>query len=667
MFEHLRAVFLMPALVAGILFAMSLVVCAGAQAAELTGKPFLHPLFSDNMVLQRGVKDSIWGWTTPGQHVTVSMAGKSAAAVADADGRWLVKIGPFQAGGPYTLTVSGAQTLTVKNVLVGDVWICSGQSNMEFGMNMAHQAADEVAHADYPQIRLMTVPHCIAVEPQQTFDSQWLICTPETIKQGEWDGFTAVGYFFGREINQQTHIPIGLVQTAWGGTVAEAWTSAESLATMQDFQPSLAAFSDMVQSTKGLTPTDFAKVLADWWQQHDAGLANNNGWSAPDFDTATWKTMTIPYLFPQDFLLGVGWFRKEIDVPASWAGKALTLHLGPIDDNDVTFFNGVKVGNIDGYNVPRDYTIPAELVKAGRNVITVRLTNLGGPGGIYGAAEQLKLELAGDAQATPIPLAGDWKYQISVDFTKTPLPAQVGTDPNVVTVLNNGMIAPLEPLSIKGAIWYQGESNVAHAYQYRTLLPLMIQDWRAHFAQGDFPFYIVQIANYMDAPKTPVESGWAELREAQMLTAHTVPQTGLAVTIDIGEAGDIHPKNKQEVGRRLALIALATQYGKHVEYFGPLYRAMAVEGKSIRLSFDHLGGGLVAKGGKLTGFAIAGADKQFVWADATIEGKTIVVSAPQVEQPVAVRYDWANNPAGNLYNQAGLPASPFRTDITAKP
>jgi sialate O-acetylesterase len=358
-------------------------------------------------------------------------------------------------------------------------------------------------------------------------------------------------------------------------------------------------------------------------------------------------------------------------VPERWAGKALTLHLGPIDDADTTFFNGVKVGDTNGWNISRDYPIPATLVKAGRNVITVHFINYDGPGGIYGAPEQLKLEVPGDAQATPIPLAGDWKYRISVDFTKTPLPKSLGTNPNEVTVLNNGMIAPLEPVNFKGVIWYQGESNADttyNAHQYRTLLPLMIQDWRTHFAQGDFPFYIVQLANFMGAQQAPVEaSPWAELREAQLLTARTVPHTGLALAIDIGDGGDIHPKNKQEVGRRLALIALAEQYGKPLEYSGPLYRAMTVEGKSIRLSFEHLGGGLVAKGGKLTDFAIAGADKQFVWADAVIQGDTIVVSSPQVAEPVAVRYDWANNPAGNLYNAAGLPAAPFRTDMDANP
>jgi sialate O-acetylesterase len=673
MFEYPRNISRLLALFAGILFALTLTVCTGVQAAEPVSKPFLHPLFTDNMVLQRGVKDSIWGWTTPGQRVTATMLRKHASAVADAAGRWLVKIGPFPVGGPYTLTVTGPQTATVKNVLVGDVWICSGQSNMELGVNAANQAADEVAHADYPQIRLMTVPLGAAVEPRQTFDNQWLmnqwlVCTPEMIKQGVWGGFSAVGYYFGRELNLRTHIPIGLIHSSVGGTPIWAWMSAECLRTVKDFQPALAGLPDAVKAAQAASDA-FEISSAPWWQQHDTGLANNNGWSAPDFDDSAWKTMSIPYWWPEKFLLGVAWFRKEITVPASWACKALTLHLGPIDEVDTTFFNGVKVGNNIDWQKPRVYTIPAELVQAGRNVITVRIINTVGEGGIYGAAEQLKLELAGDAQATPIPLAGDWKYQISVDYTKTPPPAPPpGFDQGAVTVLNNGMIAPLEPFSIKGAIWYQGEANTNNGYGYRSLLPLLIQDWRSHFAEGDFPFYIVQLPNYMDPQKEPVESdSWAELREAQLLTAATVPNTGMAVTIDIGEAGTVHPTNKQDVGRRLALIALATQYGKHEEYSGPRYRAMAVEGKSIRLTFDHLGGGMLAQGGKLAGFAIAGADKRFVWADATIEGKTIVVSAPQVEQPVAVRYDWANNPAGNLYNQAGLPASPFRTDIDAKP
>jgi sialate O-acetylesterase len=680
----MRVVFLLPALLVGMFLAMTLTVSVAAQAAESTSKPFLQPLFTDNMVLQRGVKDAIWGWTTPGQRVTVRMEGKSASATADATGRWLVKIGPFPVGGPYTLTVTGPQTMMLRNVLVGDVWLLTGQSNMVMGVNFVTHAAEEVAHADYPQIRLMTVPQTVAIEPQQTFGSEcvtvtnnnqpmgtfpghWVVCAPDTVKQGIWGGFSAAGYFFAREVYQQTHIPIGLIETAIGGTPAESWVSAESLVTMKDFQPRVQAIRDAVQATN---EHRYEQFVADWSLQHDAGLANNNAWSAPNLDTAAWSTMTIPYYFPEKFLVGVLWLRREVEVPADWAGKPLTLHLGPIDDADTTFVNGVKVGETSGYDKLRDYSVPANLIKSGRNVITVRLTNLGGPGGIYGKPVQLQLELPGQTQEAPIPLAGEWKYQISTDFTKTPIPMVPNLgNTNEVTVLYNSMIAPLVSLRFKGALWYQGESNalVNGGYQYRTLLPLLIKDWRMHLGQGDFPFYIVQIAGYNAPVNVPMESSWAEVREAQLLTARSMPHTGLAVVTDTAEDGNLHPLNKQEAGRRLALIALANLYGKRMEYSGPLYRAMKIEGKSIRLYFDHLGGGLLAKGDKLTSFAIAGADKRFVWADAVIQGDTVLVSAPQVTQPVAVRYAWATTPVCSLFNKAGLPASPFRTDSDVKP
>ncbi|HXE53907.1 MAG TPA: sialate O-acetylesterase [Tepidisphaeraceae bacterium] len=477
-------------------------------AQEQAAKPFLHPLFASDMVLQRDVQDPIWGWTDPGKQVTVSMNGKTATATADKDGKWLARIGPFEAGGPYELTVSGPRQVKLENVLVGDVWICSGQSNMEFGIGNGLNAQREIQDANHPQIRLFTVPKHIAYHPQSGFannakqpdEARWLVCTPENIKVGDWGGFSAVGYFFGRDLQEKLHIPIGLIHTSWGGTLAEAWTSAQALDEMPDFK---------------------------------------------------------------------------------------------------------------------------------------------------GAVEKLQAEHAPGQEHA----AGN-------DKSKRP-------NPNQVTVLYDGMIAPLEPLAIKGAIWYQGESNAGRPMQYRRLLPTMINDWRSHFGVGPFPFFIVQLASWQPEDAQPKESQWAELREAQALTAQTVGHSAIAVATDIGDAKDIHPKNKQEVGRRLALDALALVYGQNVEYSGPTYAGMETKGNSIVLHFDHLGGGLEARGdGPLSGFAIAGADKKFVWADAKIEGNTVVVSSPQVEHPTAVRYAWANNPANaNLFNKAGLPAPPFRTDM----
>ncbi|HEX2949385.1 MAG TPA: sialate O-acetylesterase [Armatimonadota bacterium] len=636
-----------------------------AMAQNQTGKPFLHPLFCDNMVLQRDLADPIWGWTEAGKVVTVAMNGKTAKATADADGKWMAKIGPFKAGGPFTLTVSGSQTVTLKNVMVGDVWICSGQSNMQMGIGIAGNAQQEIANANYPNIRLFSVPNTIAYEPMQTVNSQWQICTPQSIATaGSWGGFSAAGYYFGRYLHQQLNVPIGLIHTSWGGTIAEAWTSKEALQTMPDFQTPLAQFAQFVEDQKQAS-YNFSDRINEWYKKNDIGSTD---WGTPTFDDTAWKTAAQPQLWEQNILPnfdGIVWFRKEINLPADWSGKDAVLHLGTIDDFDTTMVNGVQVGSTYAYNQPRNYKIAGSILKPGKNIIAVRVLDTGGGGGFYGDPALMKLEVAGAPQIAPIALNGNWKYQVSANLAKLPSPPQqLSKNPNVTTVLYNGMIAPLVPFGIKGAIWYQGESNASRGKQYQTLLPTMINDWRTRFGVGDFPFLVVQLANYMDTPAQPVESAWAELREAQTLTAKRMKNVGLAVTIDIGDPKDIHPKNKQEVGRRLGLAALAIAYGQKLEYSGPIYRSMEVKGNTIRVSFDHLGGGLVAKDNeKLIGFAIAGADKKFVWADAVIDGDTVVVSSPQISNPVAVRYAWGNSPLCNLYNKAGLPASPFRTDI----
>jgi sialate O-acetylesterase len=645
--------------------AFAALTMASAPADE--AKPFLHPLFTDNMVLQRGVADSVWGWTTPGQTVTVSLDGKTAQGVAGTDGKWTAKIGPFKEGGPYTLTVKGTQTVTRQNVLIGDVWLCSGQSNMQFGIGNTLHAEDEIAAANYPNIRLFMVGNQIATVPNPTPSSgTWDVCTPQTVKQGGWNGFSAVGYFFGRGLSQDLHVPIGLIESNWGGTPAEAWTSTEALSTMADFRPTLAAMKQ-IQANGG----DIDALMAPWYARHDPGSAGKT-WANTDLNTADWKPIALPVLFQEAGIPelsstnGVVWFRREFDLPAAWAGKDLTLHLGPIDDRDTTYVNSVKVGGLNAYDAPRDYTVPATVLKPGRNVIAVRVLDTGGKGGIYGKPEQMKLEAAG-APAPPVSLAGLWLCRLGTPLiTDDPVPQLPGNGPNEPTVLYNGMIAPLVPFGLKGAIWYQGEANAGNGKQYQTLLPTMIGDWRSRFGT-ELPFYIVQLANFDPSYKPgalapPAKSSWAELREAQLLTSQHLPKTGLAVTVDVGDAGDIHPKDKQDVGHRLVLAAEALTYGKKLEYSGPQYQSMTVEGNMVRLKFTHLGGGLVAKGGdKLLGFEVAGSDGQFVWADAKIDGDTVVVSAASVPNPTDVRYAWADNPICNLTNKADLPASPFRT------
>jgi len=623
-------------------------------------KPFLHTLFTDNMVLQRGVADPVWGWTTPGQSVMVSLNGKSAKAVAGTDGKWMAKLPSMQAGGPFTLTVTGPQTVTLTNVMVGDVWICSGQSNMEFGMNALLNPPVEIAAANYPNLRLFTANKVTNTLPQALTRGQWQACTPQTIvSQGTWGGFSAVGYFFGRDLQQSIHVPIGLIQTSWGGTPIEAWTSREALSqNVPEDRPALAQI-DLANSD----PTPFDQKLAAWYLKNDLGTAGK--WSNAAFDDSAWKTMPLPGYWEQSGIAefanydGMTWFRRTFDLPASDAGKAAVLHL-KADDNDTTWINGTQVGATASAGANRAYAVATSLLKPTGNVVVVRVLDTGGMGGVYGAPADLSLEVPG---GDTVSLAGPWHYQIGTPLAQiSPLPPDISNNTGFPTVLYNGMIAPLIPYGVKGAIWYQGEANAGNGKQYQNLLPTMITDWRSRFGVGDFPFFIVQLANFMPQQPQPSESGWAELREAQLLTSEHLPKTGLAVAIDVGDANDIHPKDKQDVGHRLALDAEAIAYGQKVEYAGPLYQSMAVEGSSIRLKFSHLGGGLVAKGGdNLIGFAIAGADGKFVWADAKIDGSTVVVSSPTVTAPALVRYAWADNPACNLYNQAGLPASPFRT------
>ena len=613
--------------------------------------PFLSPVFTDHMVLQRDQKDAVWGWAKPGEKVSVSLAGQSADAVAGADGKWQVMLPALPAGGPHNMTVSGPEIVTLVDILIGDVWICSGQSNMEWKVADSNDAAAEIAAANHPQIRSITLPHVTAAQPQSTFTSPgWEVCSPQTA-----GGFTAVGYFFGRKLHEELKVPVGLIHTSWGGTIAEAWVSKEGLAPIGDFNAAMAALE---QQAKPTWPT----AQDQWFTKNDEGTqdswwmkVNEDEWT-PVEQPLQWTGSPVAGLANFD---GVAWFRRWIDLPAAMDGKEAELHLGAIDDEDTVWLNGKQIGSTEGFMKHRVYKVPAGILK-GTNWLAVRVLDGSGGGGMTGPASSMKLVVPGVGE---VPLAGSWRYKIGADLAKSePFPKRFGDNPNMPTVLYNAMISPLLPYGIKGAIWYQGESNAGRAQQYRKVLPTLIGDWRKRFGQGDFPFYIVQLANFTPWRTEPGESDWAELREAQAMTGRNVPNSGIAVTIDIGDAADIHPRNKQDVGKRLALQALKKTYGKDVVAAGPEFKSAKVEGGAMRLSFDSVGGGLVAKDGTLKGFAIAGEDKKFVWAEAKIDGETVVVSSPQVASPVAVRYGWENNPDSTLFNQEGLPAGPFRSD-----
>ncbi|MEK7412032.1 MAG: sialate O-acetylesterase, partial [Planctomycetota bacterium] len=642
-------------------------------AVTTPAKPLLHPLFSDQAVLQRGKPVAVWGWAAPGSDVTVALTGSELTAKpitvkAAADGRWQAALGPFVAGGPYVLTASsGADKVEAKDVLIGDVWLCSGQSNMEMVVSSSLNATEEAAQANWPQIRHLTVERTTIGSPQQLIKGQWKVANPENTPK-----FSAVGYFMARKLYQELKIPIGLVNSSWGGTAVQAWTSAEVLAKVPGQESLVTNFKALVSRIEAQEATGktYAELMQAWYQSNDPGITANTPWFAIDLKTEDWTVVRLPPYcedagsVPATFAGPVG-IRREFNLPASASGKPAVLTLGRPANFDTVWVNGEPVGTSEAQYWNRRYTIPASAVKEGRNIIAIRITNFAGKGGVPGKPEALTVTPQG---GEVVSLAGDWALKAGADLSKTPpLPTTFARSVGA-TSLYNGMIAPLVPMTFTGAIWYQGEANAGAAASYHGLLSAMITDWRTRLGQGDFPFLIVSLANFMERIDTPSEAQWAELREAQAVTAKKLPACGLAIAIDIGDAQDIHPKNKQEVGRRLALNALALVYGQQIEWSGPWYRSMVVDGSTIRLQFEHLGGGLVASdNAPLTGFAIAGEDRQFVWAEAKIDGDTIVVSAPTVAKPVAVRYAWANNPACNLANKAGLPAVPFRTDDWPRP
>jgi len=641
--------------------------------AEMQAQNSIHlpPLFGDNMVLQQGRPVPVWGRSKPGEKIAVRLCGQKKSGFADKQGKWNITIGPFQAGGPFEMTVSGSETISFKNVMIGEVWVCSGQSNMDMTVDTIWGRVldyeKEVSEAIYPNIRFFNVDHIVSGVPLEEPPSTtlWTSCTPETVK-----GFSATAYFFGRHIHKQMNVPVGLVRSAWGGTHIESWMSLESQKGIPFLKETIRKNEDTLNSLeqKKERYPDELKQWNDALKQKDLGYRGQVEWSDPNLDTKDWKIMQLPQPWEKTPGLeefdGVIWFKKEFNAPKNWAQRKLTLHFGPIDDEDITWVNGTIVGKDDKWFAPRTYEIPQGIIIKGRNVITVRVLDYGGPGGICGSPENMKLEAKTETQTDSLPLAGDWKYKLGVDLKGfPPRPAPPDSYHLLPSVLYNAMIAPLMPYGIRGIIWYQGESNAQRAYEYRTLFPAMIRDWRKNWAQGDFPFLFVQLANYMPVKPEPGEDEWAELREAQVL-ALSVPRTAMAVTIDIGDANDIHPRNKQELGNRLALAARAIAYGEKIEYSGPIYRegSLKKEDGKIRLRFDHVGGGLVAKGPELKGFSIAGEDEKFVWAKAKIENDSVIVRSDKVPQPLAVRYAWAINPECNLYNKEGLPASPFRTD-----
>ncbi|MBI5725895.1 MAG: 9-O-acetylesterase [Planctomycetes bacterium] len=623
--------------------------------------------FGDSMVLQRQMPIAVWGVAPAGRKITVSLDRQSVQTSSGPDGRWLLRLDPMEAGGPYELAAScGKKKITCRDVMIGEVWLCSGQSNMEFPVTACNDSEREIAAANYPQIRLFTVQRASSPDLRDNCTGQWQICSPQTV-----GGFSGVGYFFGRRLHKELGVPVGLINSSVGGTIIEAWTSRQAFEGDPEFQDiyrqsdsKKADYEKFIEVNRKDLRLD---LWAPAWKDH-GNKGQKKGWAKSEFDDSEWGKFMAPGYWENTEIGdidGAVWFRKDVEVPMDWAGRELVLELGPLDDFDHTYFNGELVGtsgneNGNAYLIPRVYAVPGKLVKAGKNVIAVRIFDHYGNGGFAaGRAEQLRL-YPRQAESSAIPLAGIWRHKIELKLQS--IAALMPANPvNFPAFLFNGMIKPLIPYGIRGATWYQGESNSSAARTYRRLLPLMIKDWRSHWGQGDFPFLIVQIANFGQIPFQPTNSAWAELREAQAM-ALALPKTGLATAVDVGEANDVHPKNKQDVCLRLALVALAKTYGRQIAHSGPVYESMTVRGSSVQIRFSHVCGGLTIKGPALKGFAIAGSDKKFHWADARIEGDEVVLTCGQVARPIAVRYAWADNPACTLYNKEGLPALLFRTD-----
>ena len=611
------------------------------SALPLAADVRLPHLLSDNMVLQREKPVRLWGSADPGERVTVTLGDETKAATADDHGQWIVVLAAHPAGGPHDITIAGKNTLKLANVLFGEVWVCSGQSNMAMDLRSAANGAGETDAAQFPNIRFFTAGLNSLQRPAADCTGRWVACTPETAAH-----FSAVGYLFGRGLHQDLNVPVGIVVAAMGGANATWWTP---LAAM-DKDPELA---------------DTAARGREAFAAFPAQPVDQRGWEAADFDDSAWKPMNLPQGWEKsgmgmDTLDGVVWFRKAIDVPAEWAGQPLTLHLGPIDDGDTAYFNGQRIGSMDVdtpdvYKLPRTYPVPAAMVKAGKTVLALRITDRLGEGGLVGKPEQSYLCVAAD-ESKCIPLDGPWRFQIADRWP--PVGAAAG--------LYNGMIAPLTPMAVRGVLWYQGEANAPQARQYRNLLAAMISSWRAAWADDALPFIIIQLPNYMAPRPEPVDSSWAELRESQQFVASSLKAVSLVVTIDIGEAENIHPANKHDVAARAVRAAKAHVYAQpNIIGDAPSYVSMAIEGNNIRVRLANTGAGLEARGAAIHGFSLAGADGKFHWADATLDGQDVLVHSPAVPAPTIVRYGWADNPECTLYGKTGLPVAPFRSDAPA--
>lgn len=625
----------------------------------------LPKILSDNAILQRDSRVTVWGWADDGEQVSVFIDGKKLAQTQSKNGDWAVVFKSLPAGGPHILEVRGNNSVKLNNVYFGDVWVASGQSNMQTPMRRVEpRFPEDVKSANYPLLREFTVPREFKFdgEAQDHPGGDWQATTPDSVLD-----HSAVGYYFGRTLQQSEQVPIGIIGANFGGSAAECWLSLKALEAYPDIHNKAVSYAnaEYLQSLKDADKSHIDRWHADI-NRTDKGINEQTSWFAPNYNHSKWDTINVPGLWADQGIApmsGVVWFRRTLELTREQASianeKPSRLRLGTITDADTTYINGTEVGNTGYQYPPRRYQVAPGILKTGKNTLTIRV-RIDNNDGKFVPETPYYLEIGDDK----IDLTGPWYYKIGT--ITQPHPPRQFTPWNEPLGCYNAMLAPLFNMTIKGVIWYQGESNTGRTGQYEHMFPQLIQLWRDKWNQGDFPFLYVQLPNFKPSKPLPSESDWAELRFAQFKTLKKAPNTAMAVTIDVGEWNDLHPHNKRAVGERLALAARSLAYDHNIEYSGPLFKKAQRKKNTVRLSFTHTGGGLIAKGKgeALEGFAIAGMDGAFVWAKAKIVKNNVIVWHPDITIPKKVRYAWADNPdTANLYNKDGLPASPFEVEL----
>lgn len=652
----------MPKVALAVALAAGLIAGAAlAQPPAAPVPPLLSQAFTDHAVLQRDAPIPVWGEARPGEAITVALGDTQAKVQADAAGRWSARLAARPAGGPYTLTVRGAggESQTVGDVLIGDVWLCSGQSNMTFPLRHATNAEAELAKAANDQIRLIQAPHVGAPAPRATFGgpTAWMLANAASAAD-----FSAACFLMGKALQADQKVPVGLIDAGWGGSDIRAWLSPEALQRFGGYDRALEVLARSEHDPAGAA-ADWRQVMDAWFKAHDPGDA----WRAPGLDdsawamtsaTGYWEDWGVPALARFD---GVVWYRTTVTLTAEQAKGEATIALGPADDLDSSFVNGVFVGGIESWNAPRTYRVPAGILHAGVNSIAVRVLDTGGGGGLWGGPKDRWLRLADGAQ---VPIDGLWRYRIAASLYQTgAAPHAPWIDAIGVVTLYNGLISPLADYGLKGIAWYQGETNVSNAAEYSRLLPALIADWRDRFG-ANLPFLVVQLANFGPAVSQPGESAWAALREAQRRTVEQDPRTGLVVAVDVGQRYDIHPTDKQDVAHRLALQARRLAYGEDILASSPRPLMAEQSGERVTVRFADVGDGLVVYGdARPIGFEACDTQSHCRFVPASAGKDQVVLDVSGQGRIARVRYAWADSPVVNLYNSADLPATPFEIEV----